>query len=42
MERGKWSKANLLRLCAGHDYDASGVFATDPKKPPGPGRAIGF
>eukprot|EP00955_Chlamydomonas_euryale_P050593 354602-Chlamydomonas_euryale.AAC.1 len=26
-------------LLAGHDYDSSGVFATDPKDPPGPGAA---
>ena len=24
--------------CSGHDYDASGIFATEPRKPPGPGR----
>ena len=26
-----------ISVYAGHDFDASGIFATEPKKPPGPG-----
>ena len=36
-----WSQKLSLKLrTAGHEYDVSGVFATNPKDAPGPGNSL--
>lgn len=35
MQSSAWNP--LVFLFAGHDYDVSGVFATNPRDAPGPG-----
>lgn len=38
-----WSDSmhHAIAMCAGHDYDVSGVFATRPREAPGAGESAG-